>query len=293
VESGDESHERKSNWAGHLRAAQVLEAVLARFEERGIAAIPVKGVVTARTLYEDIALRHPGDIDLRIRRSDFRRAITTARALGWTPRKGTPVLWQTVLTVMGCEVDIECTLGPPGLCAVSIDDLLSRARTDRALFGFPVSSIELHDHALVLAVNVYKDWLHCLPWSLADLRRVVRAPGFEPSTLVQRAREGRISSVLWLVADWLVREHGMTDWRVVRDHIGAGAPSRRVAHIYGWLRRLGSPPKLGLVAAASSSDAPGRAAIGVSLALAGAFHGKAERALGAIAEWVARGAGPK
>jgi hypothetical protein len=280
VESRDDGHECKSNWAGHLRAALVLQAVLARFEEHGIAVLPVKGVVTARTLYEDMALRHSGDVDLRLRRTDYRRAIRLARALGWSPRKGTPVLWQTVLTLMGCEVDIECTLGPPGLCAISVDDLLRRAQGDRTLFGFPVRTIDLHDHALVLALNAYKDWFSCLPWSLEDLRRIVRVPGFEPSILVQRAREGRISSVLWLVADWLVREKGVTDWQVVRDGIGAGAPSRRVAHTCGWLRQLGSPPKLGLVATASSSDASWRAAIGASLAVAGACRGRAERALG-------------
>jgi hypothetical protein len=265
-----------------VSAGHVLHTVVSRFEECGIDVVPVKGVVTARTLYEDIAVRHSGDIDLRIRRKDFRRAIRVARASGWSPTTDTPILWQSVLSVMGCEVDIESTIGPPGLCAVSVDDVLRRARRDRSLFGFSLRRIEIHDHGLVLVLNVFKDGFRSLPWSLEDLRRIVTAPGFEAGTLMERAREGRVTSVLWLVADWLAREHGVPEWRVVRDRIGARAPSRRVALLQAWTRRLASPPRLGLLATATSSDAPSLATVGLGLAIAGVFRGRVKRALRSI-----------
>jgi hypothetical protein len=135
VAPGGDSEDRKSNWAGHVTAAHVLRTVVGRFEGRGIEVVPVKGVVTARTLYEDIASRHSGDIDLRIRRTDFRRAIGVARASGWPATADAPILWQSVLRVMGCEVDVEGTIGPPGLCMVSVDDILRRARCSGSRAG--------------------------------------------------------------------------------------------------------------------------------------------------------------
>ena len=267
-----------------MTAANVLGQVLARFEEHGIAVVPVKGVVTARLFYEDVALRHCGDVDLRIRPQDFRRAIRIARSNGWTPKTDLPILWQSVARMMDCEVDIEATLGPPGLCAVSVEDVLGRTHEDRSLFGFPFRRIEIHDHGLVLVLNAFKDGFSSLPWSLEDLRRIAAAPEFRADTLIKRAREGRVATVLWLVADWLARAHGMEEWRRLRDRVGGTAPSTRVSRLQAWTRSLGSPPKLGLLAAATSSDVPSRAAIGLGLAVAGVCRGRAERARRAILE---------
>jgi hypothetical protein len=286
VPSGGDSDDRKSNWAGHVTAAEVLRTVLFRLEERGIEVVPVKGVVTARTLYDDIALRHAGDVDLRIRPSDFQLAVEVAQANGWSPKTGLPILWQTVFDVMGCEVDVETTLGPPGLCGISVATVLSRAAVDETLFGFAVRKIEFHDHVLVLVLNAFKDGFRSLPWSFEDLRRIVTAPEFEPDSLIMLAREGQVATVLWLVADWLAREHGFAEWSVVRDRIGTHPPSHRVARIHAWRRRLGSPPKIGLIATASSSDLLSRAAVGFGLAVAGVVRGRLQRAIAGIAKTV-------
>jgi len=136
----------------------------------------------------------------------------------------------------------------------------------------------------VLVLNAFKDGFRSLPWSLEDLRRFAAAPEFRADTLIERAREGRVATILWLVADWLARDHGMEGWQQLRDRIGGNAPSRRVALLQAWTRGLGSPPKLSLLTNATCSDVPSRAAIGLGLAVAGVCRGRAERAKRAISE---------
>jgi hypothetical protein len=204
--------------------------------------------------------------------------VRVARAAGWLKNVEGPILWQTVLHIDGWEVDIECTIGPPGLCAISVDDMLCRAGSDPSLFGFPCPRIELHDHAVVLALNAYKDGMHPLPWALDDLHRILEVQEFDIETLVARARQGRVTAALWIVANWLATEHGSDGWMRVRDLIGRRAPSTRVVAIQSWTQRRGWPPKLGLLATAASSDSTARSAMGVGLALAGVVRGRAERA---------------
>jgi hypothetical protein len=70
------------------RDAALLEAVTAdlldRLEQRGIAALPLKGPLLARALYGDPALRPSEDVDLLVDPADLRAAARTVRAAGWT-----------------------------------------------------------------------------------------------------------------------------------------------------------------------------------------------------------------
>jgi hypothetical protein len=63
--------------------ADELLRVLAAFRQAGVAALPVKGVVLAETLYGSLALRPLGDIDVLVQPSDLPGARAALGALGF------------------------------------------------------------------------------------------------------------------------------------------------------------------------------------------------------------------
>ena len=265
----------KANWLQQVAALDALGKVQRVFGTAGIPVLPVKGVVTSYVLYDDCASRTLADVDIRIPRRHFEQAIQLARTQGWKPKADNLILWNAVLDVDGFEVDIECTLGRPGFCAVTIDDLLARAESSVAPFGFEHVEPELNDHALILVINAFKDGLEPTPWALEDLRRIVIHPRFDAERLVDRARTGRVTSVLWIVARWLADDQGAGQWRSVCDRIGPEPPSRRVARVYRYVRELGWPWKVALFVTATSSDDIVRSGAGLALALAGILRRRA------------------
>ncbi len=63
--------------------ADELLRVLAAFRQAGVAALPVKGLVLAETLYGSLALRPLGDLDVLVRPADLPRARAALGALGF------------------------------------------------------------------------------------------------------------------------------------------------------------------------------------------------------------------
>jgi hypothetical protein len=63
--------------------ADELLRVLAAFRQAGVAALPVKGLVLAETLYGSLALRPLGDLDILVRQADLPRARATLSELSF------------------------------------------------------------------------------------------------------------------------------------------------------------------------------------------------------------------
>jgi hypothetical protein len=257
-----------------VTAERAFREVALALAENGIPLVPVKGIVTAHLLYDDPAPRPLNDVDVRIRPRDFARAVSVAKARGWYVRPDA-LLWQSLWRVQGWEIDVKSCLGPPGLCAISVEDVMRRAETRVEPFGFTHLRAELHDHALELVINAFKDSLQTTPWSLEDLRRIVQHPAFDAAHLVERARQGRVTTATWLVADWMVERHAAAEWLAVRAGLGAAPPSARVARLYAWWLGRGSPPKRGLFVLGSASDDLARGVAGLALAAAGAAQYRA------------------
>jgi hypothetical protein len=268
-----------NNWIRHTSAVVALRSVLSALGARGIRALPVKGILTAHTLYADVSERPISDIDLRLARDDFGSLLGIARDRGWEPRVDSPFLWEAVLTVDGWEVDVECTVGDPGLCTLPVAEMMARGRRCVDPFGFEHLQPELHDHVLLLALNSFKDGLRPRPAALTDLLRVVRSEGFVAATLVDRARRGGVMSALWLVADWLARDHSSAQWLEVRNRMGTSPQSARVSVAYNWLLRSEWPARSGMLLAAASNDSLPRAALGLGLGFAGVARGRINRLL--------------
>ena len=140
-----------------------------RVRDRAIPILLVKGILTAHILYEDVAARpileHPPP---RLPPPLPRGRADSRGSTAGIPKPPAPCSGERCSRSTAREVDIECTLGPPGLCAISVDDLMRRAERRVEPFGFAHLQPELHDHALVLVLNAFKDGLRVMPWALED-----------------------------------------------------------------------------------------------------------------------------
>jgi hypothetical protein len=238
------THDRTKIWAHQELARASLERVVKIADRHGIEILPVKGVLSARKYYDDVSERPMQDVDVRVTRS----ALARLRAIG--PKEGlhiihdSPAYENLVFDTGGMMVEIEAHLGPPGVCSIAIDELLVRASVQSATFGFSCLEPALHDHALLLVVNAFKDKLvDAMPWALRDLMRVVKQPGFDARAFADLARRGNVASLVWIVASFLV-EHGTPDlrdddathaWKKVRDAL---SPPPRAAYSRWMLRTL-------------------------------------------------------
>ena len=64
--------------------------------------------------------------------------------------------WGTFETIVDrVLVEVETSVGPPGLCGLAVDTMIAHATRGAEGHLEP----ELHEHALLLAVNVFKDKL--------------------------------------------------------------------------------------------------------------------------------------
>ncbi|MEO8878603.1 MAG: nucleotidyltransferase family protein, partial [Polyangiaceae bacterium] len=192
-------------WSQQELARSALERVVAISERQGIEILPVKGVVSARRYYDDVSERPMQDVDVRVTQSALRHFRTLGPREGLKLIHNSPAYESLGFDVGGMLLEMEAHIGPPGVCTTTIDDLLRRAETHESTFGFRCLEPELHDHALLLVVNAFKDKLvDAMPWALADLARVVREPAFDAKLLAERARAGRVTSLVWVVASFLV-----------------------------------------------------------------------------------------
>lgn len=215
-------------WTVHLRSVRALRALIPACAREGIPVLPVKGVITGRLLYDDVAERPMLDCDTRVRPRDLERTLRVARREGLTIERRLRSYRSAILALDGAQVDVETAVGPPGLCALSVDEMLARARPSD-LLGFPHLVPEIHDHALLLCVNVFKDKLklaHERP--LDDVRRIVRHPTFSRRAFAARVRAARATSLVRIVADYLHTDLGDDAWGRVLSSLG---PSPRPSYV--------------------------------------------------------------
>jgi hypothetical protein len=216
---------RIDTWVRHAAAVEVLREVLPVLAAADVPVLAVKGIVLARELHRDVAERPIRDVDLRVRPRDFLRAVRAMRARGLRVDYGSHQLGARSFRVAGELVEIESTIGPPGLCGLEVDAMLRRAVSHPLGRGVVVLAPEIVDHAVLLLVNAFKDKLvDCPAWSRDDLVAIARHPGFDASVFRARIRDTGSVTMAWIVADWLAHEHGSEAWRELRDSLGARPP---------------------------------------------------------------------
>ncbi len=220
--------ESLATWAYHQLALAALRRVLEVLEKGGVPVLVVKGMVLAYALYDDVAARPLSDVDLRVRPRHFVRAVRALRASGLEAGWSSLQLGAVSFDVDGVLVEIETSIGPPGLCALSVGRVFERSRERVLPGGLRVREPELHDHALVLVVNAFKDKMtECPRWSLDDLETI--GGRVDPALFLARVAEARARALTWLAADWMARERQSVTWRGLRDRMGARPPRRLYA----------------------------------------------------------------
>jgi len=207
---------------------------------RALADVPslvVKGMVLAYALYDDPASRPMADIDLRVRPRDLLRAVRAMRQRGYEPVWSSRQLGAVCFEVRGTAVELESTIGPPGLCALSVSRMLARS-SDRVLpGGLRVREPELLDHAIVMLVNAFKDKMaQCPEWSQDDLETLCERVDLD--VLARRVAEAGIGSLAWIAADWMAQRRPAPVWREFLARLGT-RPQRPlyVAIMRRWMAR--------------------------------------------------------
>jgi hypothetical protein len=229
-------------WVQHVLSAEALQAVVDVCTNERIDVLPVKGVVTGRLLYDDVSERPLGDVDVRVRPRDLGRLVEAGRRAGWGVIRIQRAYANVVFEVGGRMVDVEATVGPPGLCGLTVEAMIARSTFDASL-GFRHRVPELHDHALLLCVNVFKDKLvGASPHAISDVERIARLPGFEPRRFGVLAQASSAATLAWIVADWLARERAAKPWGLVREALEPPPRPRYAALFRRWIEagRAGS-----------------------------------------------------
>ena len=257
----------------HVRARRALGRVLAWLDERGIDALPVKGIVLANTVYARPVERPLGDLDLKVRARDLdaiARLLATER--GARLVRHSRIAGNVTGQIDLIEVDFETRIGAPLVCALGIDAIFARATRTRDGLGFEHLRIDVNDHALVLALDRFKDHVGAKPWAAWDLARIVREPGFTPSRFAERAAEARCTTIVHVVARHLSEAHGDARW----GEIAARVPPARARYAERMLATLASGGPAALAArvnARAASDSPIRALASVAVGAAWALGG--------------------
>ena len=242
-----------ASWARHAHARTVLEEVLRVCAKSGIDVVPVKGILTARWLYEDPSERWIQDIDLRVVPGDMRSLKKAGIRAGWRVLDWSPIYRNIVFDVQGMMAEFEAHIGPRGVCALPVSEVLSRATEHTEPFGFSHLQPELHDHALLLVLNVFKDKVvEASAGAVHDLERIARLSEFDAHRLATLAKNSGVATVAFIVAQWLVRDRGASAWIPVLQALGP--PPRN--HYAALFRRLMTrPDSLGLrLLARAASD---------------------------------------
>jgi hypothetical protein len=220
-------------WILQAKAAHVAPRLAAQLAEEGIPVLLVKGVATARLLYEDAAQRPISDIDLRIERHCFEAAFDAVRRLGYPIQSRSNAYKNLVFEVEGVPIDLEATIGPPGLCGISVTELLARAKP-LSLAGGEVRVPASTDHALIATVNVFKDKVdEASPWAKEDLRRLLGSADFDPIAYVNRAQAAQIAAIAATVLQALSESFGGNEGNI------AAALAARLSDpsLSSWLHR--------------------------------------------------------
>jgi hypothetical protein len=244
-----------ATWAVHQAALEALARSLDALRKAGIEPLVVKGMVLAYQLYSDVAQRPLSDVDLRVRRREYLPAVRALLARGWRIDYTSKQLGAIGFVVGRALVEIECTVGPPGLCGLGIARMTDRARPRRLPNGITVLEPDVVDHAILLAVNAFKDKLvDCPRWSVDDLVAIASHPEFDVDRFLARVSESETKTVVWIVANWLAGQRRSSVWRAIRDRIGSRPPRRAYAWAFQRLVERGPRSAAARVVARVGSD---------------------------------------
>jgi hypothetical protein len=159
-----------------LAAEHALLGVVRVLDTRGIAVMPLKGVLLRKLIYRDPRRRLADDVDVLVpedRYADARAALARAGLRFQFESPGRQeTTWRTRADV---DIDLHARLFAPGRFRMPTHELFARGRRDASLFGLPVvlpSTVDLYAHLLGKIATDHID--ERAPDRLRELARVSR-----------------------------------------------------------------------------------------------------------------------
>lgn len=185
------------------RQRTALGHVMQRLTQVGIPALAYKGPLLTQLLYGDAALRHSSDLDVLIRKADLDGIMKVLREDGflredngmvehveaWVRRYGNEFMFYHPETDIKIEPHWLCL--PPVLrMPLAFDEVWAR-HASVTFNGYKIPSVSHEDHALLLCLNVAKDFLmtEIKLKALSDVARfLVAGPAVEWEWITAEAR---------------------------------------------------------------------------------------------------------
>jgi hypothetical protein len=203
---------------------RTLAEVLTLARGAGATVAPVKGVVLARWLYDELAQRPYRDLDLLIARGDLPAMTEAVTARGWPILQRSAEMGELEFSVGRVVVEVHAEFGRRDLSRLTIDEVLGRATVDRATFPFEVLHLDDADHFLLLVANVTKKtFVYANRHQPADLERLLSRLEPRWPELVARIEAARFATAVSAVSAWMIEEHGSATF----GRFAAMLPGRR------------------------------------------------------------------
>lgn len=180
--------------------------ILDRLEHLAIDVMPYKGVALAETLYGDMALRQPGDIDLLIRARDLSRIRDALKELGYAPHFPLSEAEERAHLNSGYECAFDSALGrnllevqwalQPRFYAIDFDmEALFRRATVVTVGGRSMKTPSPEDLFFILSMHAAKHVWGRLIW-LCDVARIQELPALNWEWIAETAESLGIVRIL-------------------------------------------------------------------------------------------------
>ncbi len=200
-----------------MAAERTLLAVLVAFRGANIACAPVKGVVLARWIYDDVRERPYADVDILIPRGSFAAAVTLVKARGWQISYQSVEMGEVLFTIDHMAVELHAEVGRPELSRMTVAGFIARAQPDSETFALEILRIDDVDHLLLLVANVVKDgFTYANAHQPADLERMLRRLRPRWQSVVDSASDAGFLTALHTVAEWMIAEHASEGFAAFR-----------------------------------------------------------------------------
>jgi hypothetical protein len=170
-------HHDHLNALSSLSLTQELLFLLKQFNTEEIRAIPFKGPILAQTLYNNLALRHFGDLDLLIHEDDVAKASAVLEKNGYRPTVQPDWAQNFCHSDRHIHVDLHWGLTQPYMPVPIVFDQLWQRRKMVLISDIHMPSLSIEDLLMVLVVQVAKDsWDRRLQLiKVCDLAMLVRS----------------------------------------------------------------------------------------------------------------------
>ncbi len=164
----------------------------------GVEAMPYKGLPLAEIIYDDIALRQAGDIDLLIRPNDFPRARDAVRKLGYIPHLTFSPREERAYLKSGYECAFDGPAGPnllemqwavqPRFYATDFDmNRLFERAASVIVAGYPIKTPSSQDLFLILAAHAAKHVWSRMIWT-CDIAHIMALPALDWGVIGSQAK---------------------------------------------------------------------------------------------------------